>query len=475
MLFRSHVLDISRDAGGVDLISPLVLINYARILRELDRYDEAVLLCRDALAKGIESAELTRAFGLALHLAGNHEEALEAFDRAAIAKPAPALSDKGVLLSQLGRLTEAGETFEQALIHDPKCADAWYNKANIKSHAAGDPDIAAMLGVIAEHGVYRDRLLLHFALGKAFMEAGDTMQAFAHWHEGNRMKRAIIDYDAEAAVKHMTRIATEPLHEAATRPADAQLKDTHLRNTHLSSAHLSDTHLRDAHLSDVPVFIVGMPRCGSSLVEQILASHPEVYGAGELLQLRSLFESDDEDQSAAESALGRMRRFAPQAARIVDKDLSNFLHLGAIHRIFPRARIIHCRRGPLDTCYSAYTKLFVGENAFTYDMRELGLYYRGYHDLMAHWRTRLAQENFMEIDYECLVSDPGTETRRLIEFLDLPWNDACLRFFETKRAVNTASFTQVRRPLYRSSIGSGLALRPHLQPLISALGDLAHT
>lgn len=289
------------------------------------------------------------------------------------------------------------------------------------------------------------------------------------------MKRAIIDYDAEAAVKHMTRIATEPLHEAATRPADAQLKDTHLRNTHLSSAHLSDTHLRDAHLSDVPVFIVGMPRCGSSLVEQILASHPEVYGAGELLQLRSLFESDDEDQSAAESALGRMRRFAPQAARIVDKDLSNFLHLGAIHRIFPRARIIHCRRDPLDTCYSAYTKLFVGENAFTYDMRELGLYYRGYHDLMAHWRTRLAQENFMEIDYECLVSDPGTETRRLIEFLDLPWNDACLRFFETKRAVNTASFTQVRRPLYRSSIGSGLALRPHLQPLISALGDLAHT
>jgi hypothetical protein len=168
-----------------------------------------------------------------------------------------------------------------------------------------------------------------------------------------------------------------------------------------------------------------------------------------------------------------MRRFSSQASRIIDKDLSNFLHLGAIHRTFPRARIIHCRRDPLDTCYSAYTKLFVGENAFTYDMRELGLYYRAYHALMAHWRRNLSKDIFLEVDYESLVSTPRAETRRLIDFLGLPWNDVCLRFFETQRAVNTASFTQVRRPMYRSSIGGAQPLRSDLQPLISALGDLA--
>jgi tetratricopeptide (TPR) repeat protein len=425
----------------------------AHVLRLVDRYDEAVLLCRNALAKGVESGELTRAFGLALHLAGSHEEALEAFDRAAVANPAWALSDKGVLLSQLGRLTEARETFEQALIHDPTSADAWYNKSNARSHAAGDPDLAAMQGLIEAHGVYRDRLLLHFALGKALMDAGEPAQAFSHWHEGNRMKRAIVDYDADAAAKRMTWTAAQPLQLPATPRDGAQFSE--------------------AYLSDLPVFIVGMPRCGSSLIEQILASHPEVYGAGELLQLRALIEAGDPHRPVAELALEKIRRFSPQAGRVIDKDLSNFLHLGAIHRTFPQARIIHCRRDPLDTCYSAYTKLFVGDNAFTYDLRELGLYYRGYDTLMAHWRSTLPGNIFLEIDYESVVSAPRAETQRLLDFLGLSWNDACLRFFETARAVNTASFAQVRRPLYRSSIGSALQFHSHLRPLISALGDLA--
>jgi hypothetical protein len=117
----------------------------------------------------------------------------------------------------------------------------------------------------------------------------------------------------------------------------------------------------------------------------------------------------------------------------------------------------------------------VGENAFTYDMRELGLYYRGYHTLMAHWRGNLTMDTFFEVDYESLVSAPREETRRLLDFLELPWNDACLRFFDTRRAVNTASFAQVRRPVYRSSIGSARPFHSHLQPLISALGDLART
>jgi len=224
----------------------------------------------------------------------------------------------------------------------------------------------------------------------------------------------------------------------------------------------------------VPVFIVGMPRCGSTLIEHILASHPQIHGAGELVQLRALFEAGDPgSRPIAEAALEKLRRCAPRAARIIDKDLCNFLHLGFIHRIFPRARIVHCRRNPLDTCFSAYTKLFAGDFGFTYEQRELGSYYRRYHALMAHWRSLLPGQVFMEIDYEALVSDPQTETHRLLEFLDLPWNEACGRFFDTRRIVNTASFAQVRRPIYRSSVGSASTLRSHLEPLIETLGDLA--
>jgi tetratricopeptide (TPR) repeat protein len=424
------------------------------VLRLVDRFDEAVALCRNALAQDIESAELLRAYGLALHLAGEHAEALEVFDRAAAAHVGLGRSDKGVLLSQLGRLTEACEAYDQALIHDPGSADAWYNKTNAKTYASGDPDLHAMRQVLGLHGVYRDRLLLHFALGKAHMDAGDTAQAFSHWYQGNRMKRAIVDYDADAMGRYMASIVARPLQDDAAKAATGVI------------------------LTEVPVFIVGMPRCGSSLVEQILASHPEVHGAGELVRLRALFEAgehemDDNESSLAARAFARLRRFAPQANRITDKDLGNFLHLGVIHRIFPRARIIHCRRDPLDTCFSAYTKLFVGDYAFTYEMRELGLYYRHYHSVMAHWRSVLPAETLTEIDYETLVSEPHTETQRLLDFLGLPWNDTCDRFFETARIVNTASFAQVRRPAYRSSVGCSLPHRSHLQPLIAALGDLA--
>jgi hypothetical protein len=223
-----------------------------------------------------------------------------------------------------------------------------------------------------------------------------------------------------------------------------------------------------------------MPRSGSSLVEHIIASHPEVHGAGERTRLRAWFEAavqasdgaiQRDRERIAEGALERLRQLAPSAARIVDKDLSNFLHLGVIHRIFPRARIIHCRRDALDTCFSAYTKLFTGDFPFTYDLREMGLYYRSYHALMAHWRTVLPPRIFMEVDYETLVTEP-LETHRLVDFLGLPWSDDCARFFETRRAVHTASAAQVRRPIYRTSVGRATAVIEHLAPLTEALGDL---
>ena len=432
----------------------------AHLLRLVDDYDEAVALCRDAVDRGIESAELLRAYGLALHLAGQETLALTLFDRAAAENCAAALSDKGVLLTQLGRLVEAGNTFDQALAREPTLADAWYNKSSAKTYPPDDPDIDAMERLLGGYCSTRDRLLLHFALGKAHMDTGNTDRAFAHWHPANHMKRAMIDYDADAAARHLASIASQPMDFDAADPA---------------------TGIR---LSDAPVFIVGMPRSGSSLVEQILASHPQVHGAGELLQLRALFEAyvpgapsaaaPGADYRIAEAVLAKLRRSSTRA-RIIDKDLANFQHLGLIHRIFPRARIIHCRRNPLDTCFSAYTKLFVGNLRFAYDLGELGRYYRDYHALMTHWRRVLPNRAFLEIDYETLVAEPQNETRRLLDFLGLTWNDACVRFFETDRTISTASVAQVRRPIYRSSIGRAQSLRSHLRPLIEALGDLAPT
>ena len=432
----------------------------AHLLRLLDRYDEALALCRDGFAKGIESPDLMHAYALALQSAGAETKALAVYDQAALAaaKPAEVWSDKAVLLTELGRLEEACETFDRALALAPTLADAWYNKANAKTFAAGDPDIEVMERLVGDgQGPYRDRLLLHFALGKACMEAGDADTAFRHWHEGNRMKRAIVDYEADAMAARMASIAARPTDHAADRSSDTRF-------------------------SELPVFIVGMPRSGSSLIEQIIASHPDVRSAGETSGLRALFEEPLPEASEADAggvedriaaaALQRLRRFGATSKRVVDKDLQNFLHLGTIHRLLPRARIIHCRRDPLDSCFSAYTKLFLGDLNYSYDLAELGRYFVGYHALMQHWRSALPPGAFVEIDYEALVLDPRTQTSSLLEFLGLPWNEACLRFFENHRKISTASFAQVRRPIYRSSVGRAQSVRHQLQPLIAALGEL---
>ncbi len=223
--------------------------------------------------------------------------------------------------------------------------------------------------------------------------------------------------------------------------------------------------------SRAPIFVLGMPRSGTSLVEQILASHPDVHGAGELLLFdRAIAEAGVDDLTALGARyLALVDEVAPVTKRVVDKLPSNFRHLGLLHLALPRARFVHTTRDALDTCFSCYTTNFSGRQDFSWDLAECGRYYRAYEALMAHWRAILPAGMMLEVAYEDVVADVEGSARKLLAFCDLAWDDAVLRFYETERPIRTASYKQARQPIYATSVKSAATFRANLQPLIDAL------
>ncbi len=435
----------------------------AQALRRLDRLDEALTPAKRAVEVAPESADAHNSFGLILQAAGRFDEALDAFERA-FSLPGlaaeNALVNRAILFMEVGRKDEARAAFERALEAFPRSAQAWFNQADLKVFRQDDPDIERIAALLREEGAhsFADRMALHFTLGKAYLDSGNSDLAFRHLDEGNRMKRSTFTFDSEATGQWMRRIAE------SFSPA------------------LLKTGKGAGEPSSLPVFVVGIPRSGTTLVEQILASHPQVHGAGELSYLQRLVDGigayPADVKALDKNALRRLgrdylARVAPlgQGKRhVVDKMPANFLHIGLIRLILPDARIIHCRRDPVDTCLSCYTKLFTAEQLFAYDMTELGRFHRDYQALMAHWRAVLPKNRFIEVDYEAVVADVEGEARRLIAFLGLTWDDACVRFHETRRTIRTASLNQVRQPIYKTSAGRWKAHARHLQPLLAALG-----
>jgi hypothetical protein len=241
--------------------------------------------------------------------------------------------------------------------------------------------------------------------------------------------------------------------------------------------------------SKVPIFIVGMPRSGSTLVEQILSSHPDVYGAGECDELHQLVASlqcpdgtplypdgieklpGENLRELGERYLRAMQTLSPQSRYITDKALKNSEHVGLIHLALPNARIIHTRRDPLETCLSCFVHLFSGDLPYTYDLGELGRYWRANDGLMAHWRSVIPSSLFLEITYEALIDDLEGHARRLLAHCGLDWHPACLDFHRNPRPVYTSSATQVRQPIYRSSMQKSKAYGNLLQPLVQALQE----
>ncbi len=245
---------------------------------------------------------------------------------------------------------------------------------------------------------------------------------------------------------------------------------------------------RIGNRSERPVFIVGMPRSGTTLVEQILASHPQVHGHGELEEMAELVRGLSErlgsrqpypecvktlDEitagSLAEAHLAQLERHGCGVVRSIDKMPHNFLHLGLIALLFPRARLIHCLRDPLDTCLSCYFQDFGSRHRFSCDLEQLGRCYRNYQRLMAHWHATLPRP-ILDVPYEGLVHDQELWCRKLIDFLGLPWDERCLTYYKTERPVLTSSAWQVRQPIYTSSVGRWRHYAKHLGPLFSSLG-----
>ncbi len=445
----------------------------AKALLELDAYEPALEAARRATSLAPENGEAAEVLAQALAVLGRTDEALDAFDKAA-ALPCPerenAMIGKAGLLGELGRSAEVQGALDAALAINPNSARALFNRSMGRTYMAGDAEVERMEALLSsgKQLTRDDVLMLHFALGKAWLDIGDDARAFEHLSAGNRLKRATFIYDAAATDRWMRSIAEKFSGAVLERFSGA------------------------GDPSEVPVFVLGMPRSGTTLVEQILAAHAKVHGAGELKILQQIADRTSgpdlrpagfpqlidgvRPQDAAKMGryyLDRLLPKAPGAARIVDKMPANFLYAGLIRIILPNARIIHCRRDAADTCLSCYTKLFAGEQKFAYDLKELGLFYNSYATLMDHWRTLLPPDRFLEVQYADVVEGLEGQAKRLIAFLGLEWDAACLEYYNNKRQIRTASLDQVRKPIYRSSIGRWKTYAGHLTPLLDSLGVAA--
>ena len=440
--------------------------NRAESLRQLARRTESLEAYRRAAELAADDPDLLMMIGAALREAGEVDAALRCHARALRLAPDYPLAENslGNLLGMQGDLAAAEDHYRRALELKHDYAGAYYNLADVAKLGPEDPAWDGLMQLTARAGSLPtdEALSLQFALGKVWDGQKDFARAFGHLEAGNRLKRSLINYDEPRQARFFTDFA---------RVFDADFVKRHA----LDSA------------DPRPVFIVGMPRSGTTLVEQILASHPEVHGAGEVHALRNVLREelppDPGDYALPEGLAGLDRaaysraaarygawldNLAPGAARVTNKLPGNMVFVGLMALLYPQAKIIHCSREPLDTCLSCYSKLFTTGHPFAYELRELGRFYRMYDALMAHWRAALPGR-MLELRYEELVADLEGQSRRLVAHLDLPWDEACLRFHESSRAVRTASLAQVRRPIYKDSVGRWKRYEKELAPLQAAL------
>ncbi|GAB2562226.1 tetratricopeptide repeat protein [Dyella jejuensis] len=446
--------------------------NLGNALRELGDHANAEANYRQSIALDSQFSRAHFDLGGLLYTQERFAEAEQSYRKALELKPdhVESCNNLGRSIRRQGRLEEAREYFEKAMAIDPDAVESYFNLASLRRFEPGQPEpermekLASRLPFLSESS----RILYWFGLGKMREDLERYDDAFEAYAQGNRLKHTQISPDETnriALADNVRAIFNKQFFADRAAPASS---------------------------GKSPIFIVGMPRSGTSLIEQILSSHPDIHGAGELPELENLiFASATEvglpakrypEVAAGMSAEALLRmgqayvekvwRLAPGATHITDKMMSNFTHIGMIRQLFPQAKIIHAKRNPMDSCFSCYATLFSKNNLdFTYDLGSLGRYYVRYIELMQHWQQVLPAGSILELHYENMVKDTEGEARRLLSYLGLPWDPRCLSFHENRRVVRTASAAQVRRPIYKSSVARWKHFESHLGPLLDIVGD----
>jgi tetratricopeptide (TPR) repeat protein len=443
-------------------------VGLAETLLDSGRLDEALPYYRRLAATAPNVVDVQVGLASALRNASEFEDAAIAARRAIALDPRSVEAHivLASILTILGPLDEATAEMKTALSLRPDSAEALYGIVSTSKDYSNQELAGHIETLLESERPRRDRLLLHFALGKIYDDLGNYAKAFENYKKGNDLALLDKPFDAAQNARNIER------HIAVFTPA------------------FFATHHGLGSTSRRPVFIFGMPRSGTTLVEQIIASHPLAAAGGELKAIADLTRemmvrrgdldarypeslapiTEAEARWLQDSYLGILENVDRDAARVTDKMPANFMHLGIMTSMFPQATFIHCRRNPMDTCLSCYFAKFLREMDFSFRLEDIGAYYRGYRRLMDHWR-KVLPVFMLEIDYEELISDQEAVSRRIIARCGLEWDNACLAFHKTERPVATASQWQVRQPVYRTSVERWRRYEPFLGPLRAALGE----
>ena len=450
--------------------------DYVKVLRKRQKFELALAEATELREKEPDNPEFEMLYANENLAVGNFDQAMLVYEALLGSMPNnPGINlTYGHALKTVGRQDDAIKAYRRAYEVRPDCGDAFWSLANLKTYRFNDHEIAQMREREAlPMTALDDRYHLCFALGKALEDRGDYASAFEYYERGNRLKREELKYDP-ARLSNEMRLQRE-----------------------LVTPELLDRFSGAGCDARDPIFIVGLPRAGSTLLEQILASHSQVEGTMELPNIfalayrldrqRLMGEEPEYPGNLGDLAHEDVMRFGEAFIRdtmihrkqgtpyFIDKMPNNFRHIGLIHMILPNAKIIDARRGAMGCCFSGFKQLFAEGQEFTYGLEEVGHYYKDYVALMDHWDDLLPGK-ILRVRYEDVVADLETQVRRLLDYCGLPFEEACINFHQTERAVRTASSEQVRQPIFKSGVDQWENFNAHLDPLRETLGpELAAT
>ena len=452
-------------------------LNRGNAHKDLDQLEEAIKSYDQAIRLQPDNAGAYNNRGNAFKGLGQLEEAIKSYDQAIQLNPdyAEAHKNLGTVLHECGQLDRAVKHYRKALLAKPDYADAHAHISAIKKYSEFDADIEAMEKILnSKESSNWQKMVSGFALGKAFEDLQQYEKSYECIKKANHLHRSSYSYSISYDTAAFNKLKTICSKKFFSVQDDLQQESS------------EDSAIRPIFM---PIFILGMPRSGTTLVEQILASHPYVFGAGELNTLAEVVKNlcrqknsgqfpegisgfDQDDFKRLGSAY--LRKLAAYRSKdesyITDKMPQNYFYIGLLKKILPRAKVIHCERDPMDTCFSIFKNFFTTRNShpYAYEMTELGHYYNLYADLMKHWNNMLPGFVY-DIQYENLVMDQEEQTSKLLAYCGLPWDDACLAFHKTKRRVATASSVQVRQPMYTDSVELWKQHAKQLEPLRRAI------